>query len=149
MTAPNKRRRPAYRRLSDEMVREVAVMIREWPGNSITWSEICEAVAGHYGHHFSRQALEARPPIKNAYLEKGKELGNGGQGTRTTNKQVDYNLQVAQDKIARLEREKQELRDTINSYHQVFVRHEYNAFRLGFEIEALNAAIPSKPGKKN
>jgi hypothetical protein len=131
------------------MVREIVMMIREWPGTSITWSEICEAVAGRYRHRFSRQALEARPPIKNAYLEKRQELGNGSQGTNTTNKEVDHNLQVAQDKIAKLEREKQELKDTINSYHQVFVRHEYNAFRLGFGIDALNAAIPDKPGKKS
>lgn len=88
----------------------------------------------------TRQALYKHERIRHAFDIRKKELlGNGGEVRKVESPQ----LQIALDRIARLEAENRRIESENNQLLEQFARWAYNAHTRGLDHVFLNRALPS------
>ena len=133
-----KRILPSRRRhLDAAAIAAVVTIIDGWPqGSRVVWEELANRVEEIVGHRWTRQALERSPAIKSAYLASVERSRVG-----IPRKVVDPAEVVAQKKSEATAAEIAELKRKLAAYEELFVRHLYNAQRLGISAGQLAAPM--------
>ncbi|MGU7771539.1 hypothetical protein ACV229_15300 [Burkholderia sp. MR1-5-21] len=133
------RRAKRHPRLSEANARLIARLIGEWPvGIPMTWSDVVGLASKHLHVQWSRQTLEKRQAIKDAYLQKFAER-NGGDRAHGRRKASasDY----TDHRISNLKAENEKLRERLLEYDRRLVRYVANALAHGLSEEQLNAPL--------
>lgn len=135
--------RKARRRrfLSDNDKLLIVTLIGEAPvARALSWEEICDRVESGIGYRWTRQALQAIPEIKAAYVAhkaKNQRLRSEGGGIkRRPSKHQELEAQVR-----RLRDENVELRKTLAQYDELLGRHIANGINAGISVERLEAQL--------
>ena len=123
--------------LTDRDVRAIVTLIDDWDGSKLTWPEICEAVEPLVGKKPTRQSLSSHEAISSAYRAVKKGLRDSGPKTPRPS-----SLKMASARIARLERENEQLKEENRVFKQRFVMWQYNAYKHGLKEHQLNTPLP-------
>lgn len=122
---------------------KIAKMIREWPQeDAFKWDNICAGSKSVLGYIPTRQALSAKPLLKNAYTVKKaqrKVALDKFKGVPKPQSMLD-----AMKKIARLQQENDALRAELAQMAEVANRFIYNASIAGLSRGKLMAPLPKK-----
>ena len=140
-SAARARRAKRHPRLSEANARLIVRLIGEWPvGVPMTWSDVVGLASKHLHIQWSRQTLEKRQAIKDAYLQKFAERNGGdrahGQRKASANDDTDH-------RISNLKAENEKLRVRLLEYDRRLVRYVANALAHGLSEEQLN--VPLRP----
>lgn len=128
------------KRLSRRDIETIVSLILGWSesdSGKLTWDAIAEAIGSILGWQPSRQALNAHEQIKSAYQSVKK-----GHRQKVEGEKRPSSLKIAGERIARLEREVQMLKDINMKYKQMFVTWQYNAYKRGLTEQDLNERLP-------
>jgi len=127
--------------ITQTQLNKIARMIREWPQeDALNWENICTGAKSVLGFKPTRQALSAKPMLKNAYSVKKAQL----REAVNTFKDVPRPQSIldAMKKIERLQQENDALRAELNKMAEVAQRFIYNASIAGLSKEKLMAPLP-------
>ena len=128
------------KRLTRKDKEAIVILILGWSeadSGKLTWDAIAEAIAPIIEWQPTRQALNAHEQIKSPYQSVKKGHSQKDQGEKRPSC-----LKVAGERIARLERENQMLKDINAKYKQMFVTWQYNAYKRGLTEQDLNERLP-------
>lgn len=127
------------RNLGDAEIKQIVEILDGWSGK-LSWDLLIDAIELRMFNRYTRQALYKHERIRHAFDIRKKELsGNGGGVHRVESPQ----LQIALDRIARLEAENRRLESENNQLLEQFARWAYNAHTRGLDHDFLNRALPS------
>lgn len=127
------------RNLGDAEIKQIVEILDGWSGK-LSWDLLIDAIELRMFNRYARQALYKHERIRHAFDIRKKELsGNGGEVHRVESPQ----LQIALDRIARLEAENRRLESENNQLLEQFARWAYNAHTRGLDHDFLNRALPS------
>jgi len=125
--------------LDDSVVATIVEVLDGW-GGRLTWEALIEAVQRREGLRYTRQALHRHERIRLAFTVRKKALsGEDAQPRQATSPE----LQVALDRIARLEAENQRLVAENHALLEQFARWAYNAHTRNLTDEFLNNPLPA------
>ncbi|HEY2606135.1 MAG TPA: hypothetical protein VGJ10_09040 [Paraburkholderia sp.] len=127
------------RNLDDKVVATIVEVLDGW-GGRLTWEALIEAVERREGLRYTRQALHRHERIRLAYTVRKKALSGQNALPREA---ASPELQVALDRIARLEAENQRLEAENNALLEQFARWAYNAQTRNLTKEFLNNPLPA------
>lgn len=131
------------RAITDEDVRLMVEMIRNWPkGEPFKWVSICKGSKSILGYEPTRQGLHKKPALVNAYKVKKKQLHS----------EVDMLKKVtrprttleAMERIAKLQEENDQLKAEISQMAEIAQRFIYNASVHGLKREQLMKPLQGK-----
>lgn len=127
------------RNLDDKVVATIVEVLDGW-GGKLSWEALIEAVERREGLRYTRQALHRHERIRLAFTVRKKALsGQDGQPREAASPE----LQVALDRIARLEAENQRLAAENNALLEQFARWAYNAQTRNLTEDFLNNPLPA------
>jgi hypothetical protein len=104
------------------------------------WEDIAKLGESLFGYKWTRQTLQSRDDIKKAYdahTNKRRHVRKTGKLPPTKAPEVD----VVEQKLAKLRTEYTALERTLKSYDELLVRYMHNAIRLGLSLEQLEAPL--------
>lgn len=127
------------RNLGDEVVETIVQVLDGWSGK-LSWEALIDAVEKRAGLKYTRQALHRHERIRLAFSVRKKTLS--GQPVEQAPEVESPELQVALERIARLEVENQRLAAENNSLLEQFARWAYNAQTRSLTKEILNSPLP-------
>lgn len=107
-----------------------------WEGK-LTWETLCDEAAKFIGSRPTRQTLNAHERIKNAYLSRKMHLKAGLIPSKRP-----ASLDIAAQRIRRLEGENSRLKEENDRLLEQFVRWQYNAYKHGMSKAKLDAPLP-------
>lgn len=125
------------RHLNARDVEAIVSLIKGWSGARLTWDAICKAAEPLVGKTPTRQSLNAHEEIASAYKVVKKGLKEAGPKNPRPG-----SLKSAADRIAKLERDRDQLKEENRAYKQQFVIWQYNAYKHGLKDHQLNAPLP-------
>jgi hypothetical protein len=125
--------------LSDSDVEQIVEVLDGW-SQKLTWDLLIGAVELRLFNRYTRQALHKHERIRHAFELRKADLVGGGEPVRRVE---SPQLQIALERIARLEAENKRLDSENNNLLEQFVRWAYNASTRGLTHEFLNRALPS------
>jgi hypothetical protein len=114
----------------------VVRLIDAWE-EKLRWETLCDEASKLIGSRPTRQTLDAHAKIKNAYLSRKAHLKNGLLPTKRP-----ASLDIAAQRIRRLEGENSRLKDENDRLLEQFVRWQYNAYKHGMSKAKLDAPLP-------
>lgn len=120
-------------------IKDIAVLINlidSWEGK-LGWETLCDAVAPLIGTRPTRQTLSSNVQIKSAFQQKKEHQKNGPVRTKRP-----ASLNIAEQRIGRLESENGRLKAENFALLERFIRWQYNAYRHGLPVENLDAELP-------
>ncbi len=123
--------------LNTRDVEAIVSLIHGWSESKLTWDAICEAAEPLVGKKPTRQSLNAHKAIATAYKVTKKGLKDSGPKNPRPS-----SLKSAADRIAKLERERDQIKEENRMYKQQFVVWQYNAYKHGLKECQLNAPLP-------
>lgn len=123
--------------LSPRDVEAIVNLIHGWSGAKLTWDVICDAAAPLVGKRPTRQSLNAHEAITTAYKVTKKGLRDTGPKNPRPG-----SLKTAAARIAKLERELDQLREENRAFKQQFSTWQYNAYKHGMKEHQLNESLP-------
>lgn len=127
--------------ITKEQLVKIAKMVRDWPqAEKFNWNNICTASKSILGYVPTRQALSAKPILKNAYQVKKKQRKDAiakVEGVPRPQSMLD-----AMDKITRLQQENEALRSEIAKMAEIAQRFIYNASIAGLSRQRLMEPLP-------
>lgn len=125
--------------LDDSVVATIVEVLDGWSGR-LTWEALIEAVERREGLRYTRQALHRHERIRLAFtVRKKAQSGKDAPPREATSPE----LQVALDRIARLEAENQRLVAENNALLEQFARWAYNAHTRNMTKEFLDNPLPA------
>ncbi|SOE57651.1 hypothetical protein SAMN05446935_1243 [Burkholderia sp. YR290] len=125
--------------LDDSVVATIVEVLDGWSGR-LTWEALIEVVERREGLRYTRQALHRHERIRLAFAVRKKALsGEDAQPRQASSPE----LQVALDRIARLEAENQRLVAENHALLEQFARWAYNAHTRNLTGEFLNNPLPA------
>ncbi len=138
--------------ITKRMTTWIRNMVLTWPGETISWKEVCAVVTKEYpAGHWRRQTLSRNKDIQAAFESTKRRLHLQADGRRTNGKAPrrapsdgansgtwDYHL----DEIAKLHGRIAGLEKTIAGLERQFVRWQANADKEGLTLQKLDAPIP-------
>ncbi|KAA0945770.1 MULTISPECIES: hypothetical protein [Pseudomonas] len=125
------------RNLTPDAVEQIVSILDGWSGK-LTWDLLIISVARRLRRTYTRQALHKHEWIKRAFMLR-KQILSTSVGTR---KVVSSEVQVANDRIARLEGENGRLKMENDRLLEQFVRWAYNAYSGGLDEQFLSRPLP-------
>lgn len=125
------------RHLTPRDVEAIVNLIHGWGTTKLTWDAICDAAEPLVGKKPTRQSLNAHESIATAYKVVKKGLREAGPKNPRP-----ASLKMAADRIAKLERERDQLKAENRTYKQQFAVWQYNAYKHGLKEYQLNAPLP-------
>ena len=129
--------------ITSEDVRLIVNMIREWPKDEpFKWDSVCLGCISILGYKPSRQILDRKPAIANAYSTKKKLLRT--EIVRLSSIARPRSMLHAIERIARLEEENNQLNAEIQKMAEIAQRFIYNASVEGLTREQLMKPLPRK-----
>lgn len=126
------------RNIDDEVAATIVEVLDGWSGR-LTWDALVEAVERREGLRYTRQTLHRHERIRLAYTVRKKALSVPEQTRETASPE----LQVALERIARLEGENHRLEAENNALLEQFARWAYNAQTRNLTKEFLNNPLPA------
>lgn len=125
--------------LGDAEIRQIAEILDGWSGK-LTWDLLIDAIELRMFNRYTRQALYKHERIRHAVELRKSDLSRGEKGaTRVASPQ----LQIALDRIARLDVENRRLESENNLLLEQFARWAYNAHTRGLGHDFFNRPLPS------
>lgn len=124
--------------LGDAEIKQIVEILDGW-SEKLTWKLLIDAIELRMYNCYTRQALYKHERIRHAFEIRKKELSERGGGVR---KVESPQLQIALDRIARLETENTRLESENNQLLEQFARWAYNAHTRGLDHAFLNRALP-------
>jgi hypothetical protein len=131
--------RPREKNLDDEVIGAIVQVLDGWSGK-LSWETLIDAIEMRAGLRYTRQALHRHERIRLAFTVRKKALS--GSADEQHREAVSPELQVALERIARLEAENQRLAAENNNLLDQFVRWAYNAHTRNLGKEFLNKPLP-------
>ncbi|MCU1191901.1 hypothetical protein JAK62_11235 [Stenotrophomonas maltophilia] len=125
--------------LNDSDVAKIVGILDGWSGR-LTWEGLLDAVEKHLYARYTRQALHKHARIQAAFEQRKLALANGDRRQRSFENLPE--MQVAMDRIARLEGELARLEAENARLLEQFVRWAYNASVRGLDDVYLNSPLP-------
>ena len=125
--------------LGDAEIKQIAEILDGWSGK-LTWELLIDAIELRMFSRYTRQALYKHERIRHAFEHKKNELSEGRKDVKRV---ASPQLQIALDRIARLESENRRLESENNLLLEQFSRWAYNAHTRGLDHEFLNRPLPS------
>jgi len=124
--------------LDDADIKRIVGILDGWSGR-LTWNLLINEIELRMHNRYTRQTLYKHARIRNAYELQKNNLSDGGNKERV----VSPELQVALDKIARLEAENRRLESENEQLLEQFARWAYNAHTRGLDHDFLNRPLPA------
>ena len=125
--------------LDDAVVAAIVEVLDGWNGR-LTWDMLIEAVESREGLRYTRQALHRHERIRLAFIVRKKALSGQEVPPREI---ASQELQVALDRVARLEAVNQRLAAENSALLEQFARWAYNAHTRNLTNEFLNSPLPA------
>lgn len=125
--------------LGDDEIRQIVEILDGWSGK-LSWELLIDAIELRMFSRYTRQALYKHERIRNAFELKKNEGGEGGKDVKRAS---SPQLQIALDRIERLESENRRLESENNQLLEQFARWAYNTHTRGLDHEFLNRPLPS------
>ena len=125
--------------LDDSVVATIVEVLDGWNGR-LTWEALIETVERREGLRYTRQALHRHERIRLAFTVRKKALSGQSAESRVV---ASPELQVALERIARLEAENQRLAAENNALLEQFARWAYNAQTRNLTEDFLNHPLPA------
>jgi len=122
--------------LTDNDINRVVGLVDGWDGK-ISWEALCDEVAELLGARPTRQTLSSHARIKNAFVAKKNHQKIGLLPTKRP-----QSLDLAQQRINRLESENQRLRSENDRLLERFIKWQYNAQKRGISQLMLDEYLP-------
>lgn len=126
------------RNLGDAEIKQIVEILDGWSGK-LSWELLIDAIELRMFNRYTRQALYKHERIRHAFDIRKKDLaGNDGDVRKVESPQ----LQIALDRLARLEAENRRLDSENNQLLEQFARWAYNAHTRGLDHDFLNRDLP-------
>ena len=133
-------KRAREKNLDDRVIAEIVRVLDGWSGK-LTWEALIDAIAQREDLRYTRQSLHRHERIRLAFVVRKKALSK--QPDDPHGPPASPELQVALDRIARLEAENQRLAAENNALLEQFARWAYNAQTRNLSADFLNSPLPS------
>lgn len=127
------------RNLDDAAIEKIVQILDGWTGK-LSWELFIVQIEKVTHNLYTRQALDKHVRIKDAFTARKVALG-GRDRKQFENKSPE--IQLALQRIARLEAENQRLENENNKLLNQFVRWAYNAHSRGLDKAFLDTQLPS------
>lgn len=124
--------------IGDAEIKQIVEILDGWSGK-LSWELLIDAIELRMFNRYTRQALYKHERIRHAFDIRKTELAGSGGGVR---KVESPQLQIALDRIARLEAENRRLESENNQLLEQFARWAYNAHTRGLDHDFLNRSLP-------
>lgn len=111
-------------------------LIDAWEGR-LGWEALCDAVAPLIGGRPTRQTLSSHVKVKNAFKFKKQQQKTGVVVTKRP-----ASLNIAEQRIRRLEAENERIRNENNLLLERFLKWQYNAYKHGLSQVKLDESLP-------
>ncbi|CBJ52335.1 hypothethical protein [Ralstonia solanacearum PSI07] len=129
----------AHTRLSDQQAAFIAHLVDELPpGMTVTWNTIVDLGRRHFQVAWTRQTLEKRSAIKEAYLRR---IGLRGVPSGTARKKLSSGDSDTDRRVQNLRAENEKLRAVLHEYDCRLVRYVANALAHGLTEAQLDAPL--------
>jgi len=126
------------RNLDDSAIEKIVQILDGWTGK-LSWALFIVQIEKVTHNAYTRQALDKHGRIKDAFA--GRKVALGGRDRKLfENKSPE--MQLALQRIARLEAENERLKDENNTLLNQFIRWAYNAHSRGLDQTFLSTPIP-------
>lgn len=125
--------------LGDADVKQIAEILDGW-ADKLSWELLIEAIELRMFNRYTRQALYKHERIRHAFELRKNELSGGRKDVKRV---ASPQLQLALERIARLDAENRRLEAENNNLLEQFARWAYNAHTRGLDHDFLNRALPS------
>ena len=125
--------------LGDDEIKQIVEILDGWSGK-LSWELLIDAIELRMFSRYTRQGLYKHERIRNAFELKKNEGAEGGKAVKRAS---SPQLQIALDRIVRLESENRRLESENNQLLEQFARWAYNAHTRGLDHEFLNRPLPS------
>ncbi|WP_028621557.1 hypothetical protein [Pseudomonas sp. Ant30-3] len=119
--------------------RDIAILVNQidaWEGK-LGWDALCDVAAPLIGGRPTRQTLSSHGQIKAAFGQKKIQLKTGFVSTKRP-----PSLNIAEQRIRRLESENERLKMENSKLLEQFVRWQYNAYKHGVTKDKLDVELP-------
>lgn len=126
------------RNLTPAAVEQIVSILDGWSGK-LTWDLLIISVERRLRGTYTRQALHKHERIKHAFILRKQVLSTSLGARKVTSPE----LQVATDRIARLEGENERLQMENDRLLEQFVRWAYNAYSRGLDEQFLSRLLPA------
>lgn len=130
-------------RLTKERIDIALKLLDSWTGK-LTWSRFLAMLEVDLGHKYTKAALLRHSRFKDSW-DKRRWSENPERDEK--NNFGNYGLQIALEKIAKLEKTIERLENDNNLFNEKFVVWATNAANKGITIEELNRPIPTHSTK--
>lgn len=124
--------------LGDEEIKQITQILDGWSGK-LTWDLLIDEIWLRMLNRYTRQALHKHERIRHAFELRKKNLAIESSGTPRV---ASPQLQIALDRVARLEAENCRLESESNLILEQFARWAYNAYSRGLDQDFLNRPLP-------
>ena len=121
--------RSRARNIDDQAINQIVSILDGWTGK-LSWELLIDAIFTKMKMRYTRQALNNHVRVKQAFTDRKTTL-SGGDGR--AKKYASPELQLAHQRIARIEAENDRLRMENNNLLEQFVRWAYNASTRGLD----------------
>ena len=125
--------------LDDEAISRIVGILDGWAGK-LTWDLLIDAVDRHLRSSYTRQTLHKHERIRQAFVQRKKTLQSDPSVKEMAG---SPELQVALERIARLESENTRVEAENQRLLGQFARWAYNANTRGLDRDFLNQPLPS------
>ncbi|WHH50897.1 hypothetical protein QFA96_25125 [Pseudomonas sp. Ap32] len=122
--------------LTRDDIQAIVNLIDGWDGK-LSWEALCDEAAALVGGRPTRQTLSSHEAIKSAF-DHQKELLRSGSVV----KKRPPSLDIAAQRIRRLEAENSRLTAENERLLERFQRWQYNAYKFNVSAEKLDAPLP-------
>lgn len=125
--------------IDEQAIEQIISILDGWSGK-LSWELLIDAIYGRMYSHYTRQALSKHARIKQAFVLRKKKLsGSDNQQHKTDTGSPE--LQLAMQRINRLEAEVERLKSENNNLLEQFFRWAYNAHTRGLDKDFLNQPL--------
>lgn len=125
--------------LGDAEIKQIVEILDGWSGK-LSWELLIDVIELRMFNRYTRQALFKHERIRHAFdLQKSNFLKGKGEVRKVGSPE----LQVALERIAKLEAENKRLESENNHLLEQFARWAYNAHTRGLDNNFLNRPLPS------
>lgn len=125
--------------LDDEDIARIVGILDGWSG-SLTWDALIDSIEKHLFVRYTRQALHKHVRIRDAFTLRKKTLSS--EKPRSPKAASSPELELAWQRIDRLEAENKRLELENTRLLEQFVRWAYNANTRGLDANFLNQPLP-------
>ena len=126
--------------LTDDDIESIVKILDGWSG-VLQWDLLIGEVEKVLFRKYTRQGLDKHPRIKAAFTNKKVDLASRGDADRKVASSPE--LQLATDRIARLEAELARVKAENNSLLEQFNRWAYNASLRSLDEQYLSRPLPA------